>query len=49
MSDVNCKTVYDQLQQIVNAGNDLANYVIVDCDTFADEAIIIKKGDDNED
>lgn len=48
MSNVDCDVLYKQLRFMIESGHDLADYEVVDCDSFAGEAIIVPKEDDDE-
>ena len=48
MSNVNAAVMYMQLQKKIDAGEDLADYYICDCDSFGGQAIIIPIEEDEE-
>lgn len=49
MSYVQCDVMYKQLQEIINKGEDLSDYQVDGCDSFAGEAIILPIRDEDDD
>jgi hypothetical protein len=48
MSYVPADVMYEQLQRLLNEGQDLSRYKVDGCDSFAGEAIIYEKEADEE-